>query len=126
MTTILTSDEPCYAISGSWPLLSSYTVLQKTTSNTLVSFLLMPFPVSILYKSIAGRYRPVRVADGPITARYRFIKNAYKSIAGRYRPVRVADGPITARYRFIKNAYWVVTRAMVVCLIKRGMGHSLR
>ena len=33
-------------------------------------------PVSILYKSIAGRYRPVRVADGPITARYIFIKNA--------------------------------------------------
>ena len=33
-------------------------------------------PVSILYKSIAGRYRPVMVADGPITARYRFIKNA--------------------------------------------------
>ena len=30
----------------------------------------------------------------------------YKSIAGRYRPVRVADGPITARYRFIKNVYW--------------------
>ena len=34
------------------------------------------FPESILYKSIAGRYRPVRVADGPITARYRFMKNA--------------------------------------------------
>ena len=33
-------------------------------------------PVSILYKSIADRYRPVRVADGPITARCRFIKNA--------------------------------------------------
>ena len=33
-------------------------------------------PVSILHKSIAGRYRPVRVADGPITARCRFIKNA--------------------------------------------------
>ena len=33
-------------------------------------------PVSILYKSIAGRYRPVRVADGAITARYRFIKDA--------------------------------------------------
>ena len=31
----------------------------------------------------------------------------YKSILGRYRPVRVADGPITARYRFIKNASWV-------------------
>ena len=35
------------------------------------------YPASILYKSIAGRYRPVRVADGPLTARYRFIKNAY-------------------------------------------------
>ena len=35
-----------------------------------------PSPVSILYKSIAGRYRPVRVADGPITARCRFVENA--------------------------------------------------
>ena len=33
-------------------------------------------PVSILYESTAGRYRPVKVADGPIMARYRFIKNA--------------------------------------------------
>ena len=33
-------------------------------------------PAGNLYKSIAGRYRPVRVADGPITTRYRFIKNA--------------------------------------------------
>ena len=55
------------------------------------------YPVSILYKSIAGRYRRVRVADAPITARYRFIKNR--------------DGPMTARYRFIKNASWVL-----VCL----------
>ena len=31
-------------------------------------------PASILYKSIAGRYRPVSYPDGPITARYRFIK----------------------------------------------------
>ena len=35
--------------------------------------LTFPFPASILHKSIAGRYRPVRVADGPITARYRFM-----------------------------------------------------
>ena len=35
------------------------------------------YPASILYKSIAGRYRPVSDPDGPITARYRFIKNAY-------------------------------------------------
>ena len=34
-------------------------------------------PASILYKSIAGRYRPVSYPDGPITARYKFIKNAY-------------------------------------------------
>ena len=33
----------------------------------------------------------------------------YKSIAGRYWPVSYPDGPITARYRFIKNAYWVGT-----------------
>ena len=34
-------------------------------------------PASIFYKYIAGRYRPVSYPDGPITARYRFIKNAY-------------------------------------------------
>ena len=33
-------------------------------------------PVSILHKSIAGRYRPVRVADGPKTTRYKFMQNA--------------------------------------------------
>ena len=33
-------------------------------------------PVSILHKSLAGRYWPVRVTDGLITARCRFIKNA--------------------------------------------------
>ena len=31
------------------------------------------FPVSILRKSISGRHRPVRVADGPMTARCRFM-----------------------------------------------------
>ena len=34
------------------------------------------YPTSSLYKSIAGRYRPVSYPDGPITARCRFIKNA--------------------------------------------------
>ena len=33
-------------------------------------------PISSLYNSIAGHYRPVRVADGPIMVRCRFIKNA--------------------------------------------------
>ena len=32
-------------------------------------------PVSTLHKSIAGRYRPVRVADGPITACSILIQN---------------------------------------------------
>ena len=41
-----------------------------------VTFALPLFSVSILHKSIAGRYQPVRVADGPITARCRFINNA--------------------------------------------------
>ena len=34
-------------------------------------------PASIIYKSTAGRYRPVSYPDGPITARYRFMSNAY-------------------------------------------------
>ena len=33
-------------------------------------------PASILYKSTAGRYRPVSYPDGPMTARCRFIKIA--------------------------------------------------
>ena len=35
-----------------------------------------------------------------------------KSIAGRYRPVSYPDGPITARYRFIKNAIWELARTV--------------
>ena len=34
------------------------------------------YSVSILYKSTAGRHRPVSYPDGPITARCRFIKHA--------------------------------------------------
>ena len=49
-------------------------------SNTLIyldiDYWTSTHPVSILYKSITGRYRPGRVADGPIMARYRFVKNA--------------------------------------------------
>ena len=51
-------------------------------------------PASILYKSIAGRYRPVRVADRPITTRYRFIKNAYWErtwCAGKQRAIIQVD-----------------------------------
>ena len=38
-------------------------------------------PASIIYKSTAGRYRPVSYPDGPITARCRFIKNAYWGVS---------------------------------------------
>ena len=38
----------------------------------------------------------------------------YKSIVGRDRPVSYPDGPITARYRFIKNASWVNPGAYVI------------
>ena len=38
----------------------------------------------------------------------------YKSTEGRYRPVSYPDGPITARYRFIKNAYWDI--CLYICL----------
>ena len=40
---------------------------------------------SILYKSIAGRYRPVSYPDGSVKARYRFIKNATWDIS-KYNP----------------------------------------
>ena len=44
------------------------------TISVCVKFTIIP--VSILRKSISGRHRPVRVADGPMTARCRFTKNA--------------------------------------------------
>ena len=44
--------------------------LQKTEGGAII-------PTSILYKSTAGRYRPVSYPDGPITAGCRFVKNPY-------------------------------------------------
>ena len=43
--------------------------------------LLVFVPARILYKSIAGRYRPFSYTEGPITARFRFIKNASWDVA---------------------------------------------
>ena len=56
-------NRPCSAVSA---LISLFLMTRLNKTN----------PVSIRYKSIAGRYRPVSYPDGPITARYRFIKNA--------------------------------------------------
>ena len=51
----------------------------------------------------------------------------YKSIAGRYRPVSYPDGPITVRYRFIKNAYWVLSKLCKLCLLhKKALTASKR
>ena len=53
-------------------------------------------PAGILHKSIAGRDRPVSAADGPITARCRFIKNAsweesqFKSIIQEFHTSMIA------------------------------------
>ena len=44
-----------------------------------------------------------------------------KSIAGRYRPVRVTDGPITARYRFIMNASWLCAQRKLKSMHPRSI-----
>ena len=51
--------------------------LRIASSESITDSPHIEVPISILYKSIAGRYRPVSYPNGPITARYRFIKNAY-------------------------------------------------
>ena len=58
------------------------TAMHKNQSIRLTAYTHQTFnPVSILHKSIAGRYRPVRIADGPITARCRFMQNASWEVA---------------------------------------------
>ena len=47
-------------------------------------------------------------------------KKSCQKKAGLYRAVRVADGPITARYRFIKNASWEL-RKVCLGKIKIGL-----
>ena len=43
-------------------------------------------------------------------------KHSHKSIAGRYQPVRVADGPITARCRFIKKKMLAGTTVIIIVI----------
>ena len=60
-----------------YKLQTSLRILHKVSACASNEYPNKPnIPASILHKSIAGRYRPVRVADGPITDRYRFIENA--------------------------------------------------
>ena len=55
-----------------WLRLRSYDSLKDYTVKQLKAQI-SPSPISILHKSTAGRYRPIRVTDVPITARCRFI-----------------------------------------------------
>ena len=63
--------------------------------------------MSILHKSIAGRYRPVsypdRVADGSITARYRFMP------AG----LLVFKRQCESRMDYIANIYYITATNVV-------------
>ena len=61
------------------PLLIGFANLSGNISCILNSGCIIN-PASILFKSIAGRYRPVSYPDGPITARFRFIKNNLNSL----------------------------------------------
>ena len=80
-----------------------------TCPNCSFLFSLRLSPVSILQKSTAGRYRPVRVADGLITARCSFIKNA------SWEPPRKAQTVYTVHFglqdglqEVILNYRWVL------------------
>ena len=57
--------------------------LHNKVSDKLYFGFSFQLTVSILHKSIVGRYRPVRVAVAPITASYRFIKNASWDVSCR-------------------------------------------
>ena len=72
------------------------------------------FPASSLYKSTAGRYRPVRVADGSVTARCRFMYNAYfgytfcKALHPQYSLVKIIlDKMVSFLRHFVSETkYW--------------------
>ena len=72
---IITEHSPRNAQAG-FEYIAGYWFHNCVIDTVQIRSVFCAYLVSILYKSVAGRYRPVRVADGPITARYRFINNA--------------------------------------------------
>ena len=70
------------------------------------------YPVSILYKSITGRY--YRVADGPITARCRFIKNA--SWVNCLQKIKV-----NKRYRIRKTRRYIYIKMFLFCFFSSNV-----
>ena len=67
---------------------------ERKPCSVLLCLFIYSNPASILYKSTAGRYRPVRVADGPIAVRCRFIKNGSRecSLRGCITPTPQSTG----------------------------------
>ena len=76
-------------------------------------------PVNIIHKSIAGRYRPVRVADGPITARYRFIKNASWDFTKNRMNVRREIATEIIRWTGQQKMYCCFVFVFVFCFVLR-------
>ena len=68
-------------------------------------------PVSILHKSIAGRCRPVRVADGPIMARCRFIKNASWDVSYF----------VSYLIHYVIDKPWLLSRFWVYCKLYHSL-----
>ena len=77
---------------------------------------LVDYPVSILYKSIAGRYRPVSCPDGPIMARYRFIKNA---IAGLFSLTEALPGHLNYFSTIGDNLHEMPVNAYFIGIIRK-------
>ena len=95
VTTVITST---HIIRSTVTTVITSTHIIRSTVTTVTDVrkhvLLQRNLVSILYKSIAGRYRPVRVADGPITARYRFIKNTSWESPWNYQKKAIGVGAV--------------------------------
>ena len=72
------------------------------------------FPVSIFYKSIAGRYRPVMVAVGPITARYRF-----KNKASWVYEMSLLAGWSEFYYSYLSTPSWIVSYRMTTFIFSK-------
>ena len=68
--------------------------------------------VSILQKYTAGRYWPVRVADGPITARDRFIKNAGWALRIY---IYICASSVSKAFKEIKHIFAITTKGDNIC-----------
>ena len=86
---------------------ASYLLVHMLHMPTIVRKRNTLTPASILYKSIALRYRPVSYPDGPITDRYSFIKNASWDVVMCYICVQLLRMRINVRIcnTFVRYSY---------------------